>query len=509
MRGFLKGSAFSLTHATVVKGRSRAAAWFLILLLLPTSQLVALNGIGDYYHKWRNGPPADSAYFPIAVWLQSPSNADKYRRAGINLYVGLWEGPTESQIAQLRRAGMPVMCAQNNWAQAHLDEPIIVGWTHDDEPDNAQWNGSSYDPCIAPAVIVDRYRSMVEADSTRPVYLNLGMGVAYTSWIGRGDCTGKTDMYQEYAEGADILSFDIYPVTSDIAAVRGKLGYVAIGIDNLRKWSGDRKPVWNWIECTRISSNVKPTPRQVRSEVWLSLIHGANGIGYFCHEFSPAFKEAALLDDHEMLAAVTEINAQIRELAPLLNRPHVDGRVQAVSSNRKVKIDVNVKQRGDELYIFAVGNGEGEAVAEFHVPAAGEVEVLYENRRLPLVHGSFSDTFSASYDVHLYRVTMTASVNGGAPRPENIELYPCFPNPFSRTTTLSWRLYAPQEMELAVFDMRGKRVRTLSAGAKAAGLHQAEWNGCDDTGCPLPQGIYLYRLKSGSSQTAGRLLLLR
>jgi hypothetical protein len=39
--------------------------------------------------KWQNGPPADERYFPIAVWLQDPKNAARYKAAGINLCVGL------------------------------------------------------------------------------------------------------------------------------------------------------------------------------------------------------------------------------------------------------------------------------------------------------------------------------------------------------------------------------------------------------------------------------------
>ncbi len=39
------------------------------------------------------------AIFPIAVWLQDPANAAKYKSAGINVYVGLWQGPTEEQIS--------------------------------------------------------------------------------------------------------------------------------------------------------------------------------------------------------------------------------------------------------------------------------------------------------------------------------------------------------------------------------------------------------------------------
>ena len=47
-------------------------------------------------------PLADPQFFPIAVWLQDPSNAAKYRDIGINVYVGLWKGPTEAQLAICR-----------------------------------------------------------------------------------------------------------------------------------------------------------------------------------------------------------------------------------------------------------------------------------------------------------------------------------------------------------------------------------------------------------------------
>ena len=57
------------------------------------------------YAEWENGPPDDPAHFPIGVWLQSPSNAEKYKASGINMYVGLWQGPTEEQLDALEKAG--------------------------------------------------------------------------------------------------------------------------------------------------------------------------------------------------------------------------------------------------------------------------------------------------------------------------------------------------------------------------------------------------------------------
>src|SRR5689334_13264772 len=71
---------------------------------------------------WQHWPFHQDS-FPIAVWLQAPANASKYKAAGINLYVGLWQGPTEEQLAILKAAGMPVVCEQNAVGLAHKDDP--------------------------------------------------------------------------------------------------------------------------------------------------------------------------------------------------------------------------------------------------------------------------------------------------------------------------------------------------------------------------------------------------
>ena len=57
----------------------------------------------------------------------------------------------------------------------------------------------------------------------------------------------------------------------------------------------------------------------------MSLIQGTRGLIYFVHQFKPTFREAALLDDPEMLAAVTALNQQITGLAPVLNTPSALG----------------------------------------------------------------------------------------------------------------------------------------------------------------------------------------
>jgi len=358
--------------------------------------------------RWANGPPARDDYFPIAVWLQQPKNARRYKRAGVNLYVGLWKGPTAAQLAALKKAAMPVVCAQNELGLKGPDADIIVGWMHGDEPDNAQPRpgGKGYGPPVRPEKIVADYRRLAATDPTRPVLLNLGQGVAWDAWHGRGVRTHHPEDYPEYAKGCDIASFDIYPAVHPKPAVAGKLWYVARGVERLVKWTGGRKPVWNCIECTRISNvKVKPTPGQVRAEVWMSIVHGSRGLIYFCHQFKPRFIEAALLADKEMLSAVTAINRQVRELAPVINSPPVADPVRARPANKDAPIATMTRRWAGATYVFAVNMRDVKTTGAFSLPGrpSGSVEVLGEDRTLKPAGGKFTDDFDG-YAVHLYRI---------------------------------------------------------------------------------------------------------
>jgi hypothetical protein len=358
---------------------------------------------------WKNGPPDRADYFPIAVWLQQPSNAPKYRAAGINLYVGLWNGPTDRQLAELKKHGMSVICAQNKVGLEHKNDPTIVGWMHGDEPDNAQplRGGKGYGPPVLPAKIVEDYRKLRGRDPSRPVLLNLGQGVAWDGWYGRGTRTNKPGDYPEYLKGCDIASFDIYPAAHKHKDVAGKLWLVAEGVSRLRKWSGGDKPVWTCIECTHIDNEkARATPQQVRAEVWMALVRGARGIIYFSHEFKPKFVEAGLLADREMLAKVTETNQQIHRLAPVLNAATVPDGVSVKTTEPKVPVEAVVKRHGGAAYVFAVATRPGKTASEFRVAGLSgraKAEVLGESRSIDIENGTFRDTF-APWDVHLYRI---------------------------------------------------------------------------------------------------------
>jgi len=387
---------------------------------LPGDELAPWEGGPAYYAQWENGPSTDPAFFPIAVWLQEPTaaTATRYRDIGVNTHVGLWAGPTEDQLSAVAGLAATTVCDQNPVGLASANRGVIKAWMQQDEPDNAQ-NGTE-DP-VPTADVIGIYDTLVAADPTRPVYLNLGQGVASDAWYGRGHRTNHPEDYLEYARGGDILSFDTYPMNvfpSDPAdpdwkkafcdTVAQNIWYVAEGVDRLREWTSYEKPVWAWIETTNIDGHAgfALTPELTRAEVWMAIIHGARGIGYFCHQFNPDFIEAGLLADPAMTAGVHAVNDRILGLAPVLNTPSVANGVGTASSEPAIPVDTMVKRADGFTYLFAVSMRPGTTTATFTLRGFSSdqaVEVLGEDRSLETAAGVFQDGFS-DYAVHIYRI---------------------------------------------------------------------------------------------------------
>ncbi len=383
---------------------------FCSLLMVLNASGQTLSGTPADYGRWQHSFANDPNFFPIAVWLQSPRNADRYRQAGINTYVALWKGPTEDQLVELKKAGMSVICSQNEVGLTSGNADVIVAWMHGDEPDNAQTSrtGKGYDPPILPRVIEEDYQRIRQRDPSRPILLNLGQGVAFDDYVGRGVRRNHPEDYPQYIRGSDIVSFDIYPAVHDHPQVAGKLEFVAHGVKRLVEWSNNEKIVWNCIEASRISNTkTKPTPLQIRAEVWMSLIHGSRGLIYFVHQFEPTFKEASLLDDPELLEAVTSTNQQVQELAPVLNSPTIPGVVKVASANPKAVIAAMCKRHAGAVYLFVVNLGPLETTATFQIADTENIrqnDVLYENRAIQIRDRQFEDSLEG-YGVHGYKLT--------------------------------------------------------------------------------------------------------
>ncbi len=83
------------------------------------------------------------------------------------------------------------------------------------------------------------------------------------------------------------------------------------------------------------------------------------------------------------------------------------------------------------------------------------------------------------------------------------------PNPCNPRTVLKFWLPEARQADLAVFDVRGHKVRQLLAGPVADQWTSVPWDGRTDDGQAAPSGVYLYRLQTPFEQLSGRITLAR
>ena len=88
-------------------------------------------------------------------------------------------------------------------------------------------------------------------------------------------------------------------------------------------------------------------------------------------------------------------------------------------------------------------------------------------------------------------------------------LYPNFPNPFNPETRIRFQLAENSNVKLMIYDVLGRKIRTLVSNRLDAGHHIINWNGLDDKGVDAASGMYIYRIKAGDFIDHRKMLLVR
>lgn len=110
----------------------------------------------------------------------------------------------------------------------------------------------------------------------------------------------------------------------------------------------------------------------------------------------------------------------------------------------------------------------------------------------------------------MVRWDIPTGINDGSQGgPQQFFLEQNYPNPFNPGTTIGYYLPGGAAVEVAVFNVLGQKVRQLDRSFQPAGRHQVQWDGTDESGRPLPSGVYLYRLSAGNLQHSRRMILKR
>ncbi len=93
--------------------------------------------------------------------------------------------------------------------------------------------------------------------------------------------------------------------------------------------------------------------------------------------------------------------------------------------------------------------------------------------------------------------------------PQPYALLPAYPNPFNPATTLAFTMPRDGRVRIELFDVAGRRVRTLVDGVYASGRHEVVFDGLDEQGRSLSSGLYFARLEAGDFGQTRKLTLVR
>ena len=89
---------------------------------------------------------------------------------------------------------------------------------------------------------------------------------------------------------------------------------------------------------------------------------------------------------------------------------------------------------------------------------------------------------------------LSGALGGGAHTPRETRLLTIFPNPLIEWAIVRFETAQPGPVTVAVYDVAGRRVRSLIDGTRADGIHEFAWHGDDDDGKSLPAGVYSLQL---------------
>lgn len=453
----------------------------------------------DLYSQWSNFPQRPS-FFPIAVWLQNPTRSlgagARYSTAAaaaagtkINILLGIdnggaqWPGSVcggdNGQLAAAKNNGLYVIWpssvdATSNTSATSVSSILclanalgaaanLIGYNMGDEP-----------ACGATMnAIPSRVAALTGFDSTRVLTFNMN------DWpFNHGMCSLKTWTIAAL-QAVSIGSFDLYPITSPWNGGSNIPSNPRQPIDSM--WiqgysvvqfiqSGRTgQPIWAYVEtgtdelgysaqngntcnastnlCTPRNNEYRATNEQVNAEAWMSIINGAAGIEWFCHD---SLAVAFCLGEqtggsgslaNSIQANLTYVDSTILSYAQQLNSPTVgictmingtgfmnittscsNGILTVAAGNSSIPASALVKSFGSAHYLFAQTARNGSETLTFTLSgdAGKTATVVYDSNaeygpenstigNTVLLNGSgeFSDIFGANshnYQVKIYTV---------------------------------------------------------------------------------------------------------
>lgn len=359
-------------------------------------------------------------FFPIVMWYDSVGSGAEVRADesfGINTYIG--ESPTTDYKFFSSNHAF-VLNKLDNAPHGGTAQP---GLFLTDEPDGKADSSTvlkTIEKMVSSAPDEGEFKeinfSEVVISKSDPAVNKANFEAMLTSYAG----PVSADKYY-YTEPS---CFDIGYLTEHVdpghCRTASSYGATVRAIRARLAAKGSLQPVWNFIED--LSGAPDPShfyayikPGQLEGAVMDSIINEARGILYFNQSFAGTCvggnvirqaQDGTLPCARAQMAAMKQVDQRIEALAPVIN-------TQSYRYGFGPNLDTMLKAYRGSAYLFAMISGSAGSepgARTFTLPPAlaraTKVQVLFENRTVPVVNGKFTDSFPDEYAYHIYKVVI-------------------------------------------------------------------------------------------------------
>lgn len=122
---------------------------------------------------------------------------------------------------------------------------------------------------------------------------------------------------------------------------------------------------------------------------------------------------------------------------------------------------------------------------------------------------AYSDNFGYVIAIIYKNPQTTTSISDQSVLPEQAHLSQNYPNPFNPSTVIEFDLPFKSNVQIGIYDIIGRLVRTLVDAEYSVGSHRTVWDGKNDSGSPMPSGTYFYQLKAVNFVQVKKMLYLK
>ena len=154
-----------------------------------------------------------------------------------------------------------------------------------------------------------------------------------------------------------------------------------------------------------------------------------------------------------------------------------------------------------EGVLIRTGNSRGDWSSDLQV-------AYYSFHGLSVVSGKA--WISGRHGLIMHRRNIISSIGKETePHPTSLDLHQNYPNPFNTSTIIEYALAVSGDVGLEVFDVLGRKVRSLVKSNQVAGPHRVNWNGMNDARELVTSGMYIYRMTSDRAISSKKIVLIR